>query len=190
MPTWLEKNARRLEKPRQLLPNCLPEPGGTWADIGCGEGVFTVVLYEIIGPDCEIHAVDKNRGALRRLEANFAETHPQATLHAHKADFRDPLELPQLDGLVIANALHFVIDEQKGEVLQRLVHNLKPGGRAIIVEYNAQRGNLAVPYPLDDAGFIELGRKTGLADLRIAARTPSSFMGEMYAGVGIAPSPG
>jgi ubiquinone/menaquinone biosynthesis C-methylase UbiE len=189
MSTWLEKNARRLEKPRQLLPNCLPEPGGTWADFGCGEGVFSVVLYEIIGPDCEIHAVDKNRGVLRRLKANFADVYPQATIHAHKADFRKPLDIPKLDGFVIANALHFVFDDQKEEVLQSLIHHLKPGGRAIIVEYNAHRGNLAVPHPLDDAGFIELGRKIGLVDVRISARAPSSFMEEMYAGVGITPSP-
>lgn len=189
MPSWMEKNTRRLEKPRQLLPACLPETGGTWADFGCGEGIFTIVLYELVGPECELHAIDKNRGALRRLQANFTEMYPQATLHTHRADFKNPVDLPELDGFVIANALHFVTDDQKQEVLQRLTDYLKPGGRGIVVEYNAQRGNFAVPHPLDDAGFIELGRKIGLEDVHIPARVPSSFMGEMYAGIGLAPSP-
>jgi ubiquinone/menaquinone biosynthesis C-methylase UbiE len=189
MNTWLEKNARKLEKPRQLLPPCIPDAGGVWADIGSGVGIFTAVLYELVGPDCDIHAVDKNRRSLQKLAAHFSETNPQAVLHSHKEDFRQPLDLPSLDGFVMANALHFVRDDQKRVVLSQLVEYLKPGGRAIIIEYNAHRGNFAVPYPLDEVGFLELAKEIGLQNAHIAAKVPSSFMGEMYAGVGLAPSP-
>ena len=55
----------------------------------------------------------------------------------------------------MANSLHFVAD--KAPVLSRLIRLLKPGGRLIVVEYNTSRGNSAVPYPLDEHGFLELG---------------------------------
>ena len=189
MNLWLEKNAGKLEKPRHLLPPCIPTQGGVWADIGCGEGIFTTVLYELVGPDCEIYAVDKNRRPLQKLLNNFAEQYPEANVMTLQKDFTQPLDLPTLDGFVMANALHFIQDDLKGNTLDRLVKLLKPGGRAIIIEYNARRGNVAVPHPLDEKGFVELASEIGLVDVHIAAKVPSSFMGEMYAGVGIAASP-
>ena len=189
MNSWLEKNARKLEKPRKLLPPCIPSPGGTWADIGCGEGIFTAVLYELVGPDCEIYAVDKNRRPLQKLLNNFAEQYPEANVMTLQQDFTQPLDLPALDGFVMANALHFLEDAEKGEVLKQLSSLVKPAGRVIIIEYNARRDNVAVPHPLDEMGFRELAKEIGLREIQIAAKVRSSFMGEMYAGVGIAPSP-
>jgi ubiquinone/menaquinone biosynthesis C-methylase UbiE len=188
MNTWLEKNARKLEKPSHLLPPCIPETGGIWADFGCGEGIFTAVLYELVGPDCEIYAVDKKQRILQTLLNNFEERYPEAVVHVVNSDFRQPLDIPALDGFVMANALHFIKHDQKHSVLNQLVKHLKPGGRAVIIEYNARRGNIAVPHPLDELGFLELAKEIGLQDVQIAARVPSSFMGEMYAGVGITAS--
>ena len=189
MSTWLEKNSRKLEKPRQLLPLCIPKLGGIWADFGCGEGIFTTVLYELVEPDCEIYAVDKKRRSLNTLLSNFEQLYPEAIIHALHKDFRQPLDIPALDGFVMANSLHFVKEDQKRSAFNQLVKHLKPGGRAIIIEYNARRGNFAVPHPLDENGFLKLASKVGLVDVHIAAKVESSFMGEMYAGVGIAPSP-
>jgi len=189
MNSWLEQNRRKLEKPRQLLPPCIPTPGGIWADIGCGEGIFTAVLYELVRPDCEIYAVDKNRRSLQKLLNNFADLYPEANVMTLQQDFRQSLDLPALDGFIMANALHFIQDDLKSKVLNRLVKLLKPGGRAIIIEYNAPRGNFAVPHPLDEKEFVELASEIGVVDVHIAAKVPSSFMGEMYVGVGIAPLP-
>jgi hypothetical protein len=67
--------------------------------------------------------------------------------------------------------------------LARLVKLLKPGGRFIVVEYNTRRGNAAVPYPLDEWGFLALAEEAGLGQAEIVARIPSTFLGEMFAGV-------
>lgn len=183
MKSWLEKNARKLEKPRRLLPPCIPSQGGTWADFGCGEGIFTAVLYEQVGPECEIHAIDRSRRSLQILTNNFSESFPHAKLHSHNVDFRQAIDIPMLDGFVMANSLHFVQANQKHALLHHLVQFLKPSGRAIIVEYNSRKGNFAVPHPIDENGFRMLAEEVGLQDVCIAVKTPSSFMGEMYAGV-------
>jgi ubiquinone/menaquinone biosynthesis C-methylase UbiE len=180
--TWAEREGRRIQKAITLLRPGIPGPGGTWADVGCGDGIFTFALYALIQPDGAIYAVDRDQFALDALERNWAESYPDAELHPLRADFTHELELTALEGIVMANALHFVTD--KAPVLARLMRLLKSGGRLIIVEYNTNRGNSAVPYPLDEHGFIRLAAQVGLHKPRILARIPSSFLGEMYAGLG------
>ena len=41
------------------------EQGGRWADIGAGEGAFTLALADLLGPGGQIIAVDRDAGALR-----------------------------------------------------------------------------------------------------------------------------
>jgi len=142
---WAQREARRIQKAIALLQPGIPGSGGVWADIGCGDGIFTSALYTLIQPDGEIHAVDRDQFALDALARNFAESYLDATLHTLHADFTRELTLPALDGMIMANSLHFIAD--KAPVLSRLIGLLKPGGRLIVVEYNARRGNSAVPYP-------------------------------------------
>jgi trans-aconitate methyltransferase len=184
LSTWARREARRIEKARTLLRGGAEDMGGTWADLGCGDGIFTAALHTLLQPGSEIYAVDRNRRALRALMQNFAEGYPEASIHPLLADFTRSLSLPPLDGLVMANSLHFV--KHKRSVLVRIVDLLEPGGRLILVEYNATRGNFAVPYPLDEVGFLTLAREVGLDEARILAKIPSSFMGEMYSGMGLA----
>jgi ubiquinone/menaquinone biosynthesis C-methylase UbiE len=169
-----------------LLP-CIDEVGGIWADLGCGEGLFTAILYRLLGRNSEIFAVDKNARALRTLERNFQETCPEARLHLLQADFTQVLSLPPLDGFILANALHFVKNRQKDIVLERLSTYLKPSGKVIVIEYNTNRGNFAVPFPFDEDQFILLANRLNLRKPQIVARAPSSFLGEMYAGTALAP---
>jgi len=192
----------RIQKARTLLRPAIPGPvvgpvmsgtnggangpGGVWADLGCGDGVFTIALYTLIRPGGEIYAVDKSRRALRALEQEFARGYPDAVVHSLCADFTHPLALPPLDGFVMANSLHFV--REKRPLLGRLAELLKPGGRFIVVEYNTGRGNPWVPYPLDETGFLKLAAKAGLHQARVVARIPSTFLGEMYAGLAFAGS--
>jgi len=179
---WFARDKRKFKKARRLLSPCISERGGVWADFGCGEGIFTAILFELIGPECEIHAVDKSQRALSRLKDNFRETFPSAALHVHHADFTSPLPLPTLDGCTLANALHFIRDEHKWHVLEQLAKNIKSDGKIIVIEYNTNRGNYAVPFPLPEDEFINLARKLDLRNPRIVTRVPSSFLGEMYAG--------
>src|SRR5687767_11758231 len=83
-------------------------PRGSWADLGAGSGAFTLALRELIGASAHIHAVDRDRARLRELErayqARFGDTN---NLYIHVTDFTRALDLPPLDGIVMANSLHF-----------------------------------------------------------------------------------
>lgn len=91
-----------------LLKAARLKPGGAWADLGAGSGAFTLALRELVGPDAVIYAVDKDRGALSELErAHQARFGSLQNLHLLPADFTRSLTLPPLDGVVMANSLHY-----------------------------------------------------------------------------------
>ena len=117
--------------------------GGTWADLGAGTGAFTLALADLIGPHGVIHAIDRDRASLAELRSAFVSAVPQAELRVQAADFTRPLDLADLDGIVMANSLHFV--EDKTRVLALVRGYLKHGGRLILVEYDSDRGNGWVP---------------------------------------------
>lgn len=175
---------RRARKARLLLrPAIDARMGGRWADVGCGDGVFTQLLLEWLTPGSTVLAVDQDGGALRRLVAQLAPAE-RAAVQTVQADFTQPLSLAEqepLDGMLLANSLHFVRD--KLPVLTRLAGQLRPGGSCIIIEYNAARGNWAVPHPFRDRACLDLMHAAGLTQATIVTREPSSFLGEIYTAV-------
>lgn len=161
-----------------LLRGGIAGPGGVWADFGSGTGAFTLALADLIGPTGEIYSVDKDRGSLKEQERAMRARFPAVTVHYLAADFSRKLELPPLDGVVMANSLHYQRD--KDAVLQLVRGYLRPGGRLLLVEYNADRGNPWVPYPLSYSTWEAVARRNGFAETRLLARVPSRFLNEMY----------
>lgn len=163
----------------ELLRRGVESTGGIWADLGAGAGAFTLALRELAGPTGEIYAVDRDRRALSDLaaawQARFGST---AGVHTLAADLTSPPDLPALDGVVMANSLHFFRDKRR--VLEQVRLLLKPGGRLLLVEYNVDRGNPWVPYPLSFETFQALAPQAGFTEPHLLARHPSSFLREFY----------
>ena len=63
-------------------------------------------------------------------------------------DFVAGLIDPTLDGIVIANALHFT--QNQAQVVELLRGYLGPAGRMLVVEYHTEHSNFAAPYPRGD----------------------------------------
>jgi ubiquinone/menaquinone biosynthesis C-methylase UbiE len=150
--------------------------GGVWADLGAGTGAFTLALAELVGPGGEVIAVDRDRGALRELERDLRPG--GAAVRTLGADFTKPVDLPSLDGIVMANSLHFVRD--KAPVLALVHRMLKPSGRLLLVEYDADKGNHWVPYPLSFETWRTLADASGFTDTRRLATVPSRFLGRIF----------
>src|ERR671923_2433888 len=97
-----------------LLRPANVSPGGTWADFGAGSGAFTLALRELVGPHANIYAVDKDQRALRELEkAHRQKFSTSQNVHPIRADFTGALSMPPLDGIVMANSLHYFRDKEK-----------------------------------------------------------------------------
>ena len=157
--------------------------GETWADVGAGTGAFTLALAELIGPGGRIVAVDQDRGVLAANAESVAARLPGVQLDSLLADFTAALELPTLDGLVAANSLHFVPRDRQLEVVRALAGYLRPGGRFVVVEYDADRGNSWVPYPFSQTSWERLAAAAGLVESERLGRVPSHFLGAIYSAV-------
>jgi precorrin-6B methylase 2 len=166
----------------ELLRPANPPPGGIWADFGAGSGAFTLALRELVGPEAEIYAVDEDRSRLAELEREYRARFRDATrLHIFPADFSRTLELPPLDGILMANSLHFFRDKEA--ILHHVHSYLKPGGALLLVEYNVDTGNLWVPYPLSFETWQKLASHAGFGVPRLLATRPSSFLRGFYSAI-------
>jgi len=166
-----------------LLRGGVPGPGPIWADLGSGMGAFTLALADLLGPQGRIYSVDRDGAALhaqaRALRARF----PDVWVECRHQDFTQPLALPPLDGVVMANSLHFQRDP--ATVLARVRDLLRPGGHLVIVEYNTDQGNLWVPYPLSYPAWAALAAGSGFKETRQLAAVPSRFLGEIYSALSV-----
>src|SRR5437588_6189374 len=156
----------------------IPFPGCSLSDLGSSGGAFTLALADLLGPTGQIYSVDKERSALRQQEREMRSRFPSTIVSYLVADFAHRLDLPPLDGIVMANSLHFL--RHKDPTLQLIRSYLKPHGRLIIVEYNADRGNMWVPYPFSYGTWEKLAKQNGFASTQLLASVPSRFFGGMY----------
>ena len=165
-----------------LLRDGVSAKGGRWADLGAGDGAFTFALADLLGPTAEITAVDRDSSSLRRL-GSAAGARP--AIQTLVADFTQPLHLSGLDGVVMANSLHFVRDQPP--VLAEVRDLLRPGGSLIVVEYETDRGNPWVPHPFSFRTWEGMAASAGFERTRLLHRHPSRHFGSLYSAASIKP---
>jgi len=102
----------------------------------------------------------------------------QGPIDVRVADFTRPLDLGDLDGVLMANSLHFVLD--KGPVIRAVQAMLRPGGRLIIVEYGTDRGNPWVPHPFTYEQWERMAAQAGFKNTKLLRTVPSRWLGSMY----------
>ena len=164
----------------RLIEGAIPPGAGAWADLGAGDGTFTRALVELLGPKVRVYAVDRDSRALAAVERWATKT--GAKVIPVVADFTRPFDLPDLDGplegMLFANALHFVRDADI--VVARLAEWLRPGGRVVIVEYDRRPASRWVPHPLPATRLPPLAASAGLSTPVIMATRPSAYGGDLY----------
>jgi len=94
------------------------------------------------------------------------------------SDIGGNLALPELDGALLANVLHYMPD-QPG-FLQRLQGQLRPNGVLIIIEYDTNTGNQWVPYPVSYDRMKELAAGLRLDILLLGTERSKFNAGTLY----------
>ena len=156
-----------------------------WADLGAGHGTFTAALAMLLGQGARVHAIDRDVAAYAALLA-LAGRRPSGTVIVPQlADFADPrawdaLALRDLDGVLLANALHFVPASQQPAVLARVAGALRPGGALVLVEYEGRAPSPWVPHPVSQARLQAIV-PAGWARPRTVGARGSMFGGSIYA---------
>lgn len=185
-----------------MLRPGISAPGGVWADFGSGTGAFTLSLQDIVGAEAEIFSIDKDHSALqeqgrefkRRFEASRDENPHLHFIQSDLMRLKAQQDVPPLDGIIMANVLHYFPDASRAphlmpklrdlptkvQVLNHVRTFLKPNGSLILIEYNVDVGNMWVPYPLSFPTYQQLAPRAGFATPRLLATIPSRFLNEFY----------
>jgi ubiquinone/menaquinone biosynthesis C-methylase UbiE len=163
-----------------LIRGGIAGSGGVWADLGAGTGNFSWALAELIGQPGTIYAVDRDAKAIRQLHQRIERAAPSARIVPQQADITHPLSLPALDGVLLANSLHFIRDQ--AAALSRIASYLRPAGRLLLVEYDLRAPLPWVPYPVSLAGLAALAADAGFEQpVEIGRRVSPSSNVAMFA---------
>jgi SAM-dependent methyltransferase len=137
--------------------------GTTVADIGAGEGYYTIRLAERVGPKGRVLAQDINRGALDRLGERV--TREQVDNVAIKEGAVDDPRLPQssFDRIFMVHMYHEI--EQPYAFLWRMRPALAKGGQVIVVDRDRATDQHGIPPKLLFCEFDAVGyRLTGFTE--------------------------
>lgn len=161
-----------------LIKKAITKTGGSWADFGSGDGAFTLALRDLTGPLARIFSIDKDKNRLQTQEKAFEKMFSSFDIRFLATDFTMDIELPPLDGILMANSLHYV--EDQADFLTKIKDYLKPEGKLIFVEYNTDVGNEWVPYPVSYTKLEELTKQSGYITVELLEKVPSKYWNEMY----------
>lgn len=143
-----------------LRPAVIATSPEVWADLGCGGGTFTRALTGLLPIGSQVIGVDQQK---------------QKFAHFMQADFvKDELDL-QVNGLLLANSLHYV--EDKVTLLRKLGDLFIGHPKFILIEYDTDRSNRWVPYPIP---FQELASIFKSYQIEKVAGRLSAYGGMMY----------
>jgi SAM-dependent methyltransferase len=125
-----------------------------WADLGCGEGLFTKALCYILPSGGTMYAYDLKTP---HLPTNINGVN----IETGRLDFvKEDLNLFNLHGILMANSIHYVPD--KISLLNKLKRSLRPGGFFIFVEYDTDAPvSHWVPYPMSFASLKKIAGELG-----------------------------
>jgi SAM-dependent methyltransferase len=141
----------------------------TWADLGCGTGLFTRALASLLPRGSTVYAADRSITITTTgLQANGVYIEP-AVLDFVTGD----MSFGALDGILMANSLHFAAD--KPALLKKLSNSLKEDGCLIIAEYDTDTANPWVPYPVSLKSIQPLFKNAGFTQVEKLRTQPSIY---------------
>lgn len=134
---WLIRESREEEEnPAKLLAALELKPGQTVADIGCGNGFYTLLMAEKVGPTGKVYAVDIQPEMLQLLDerAKAAGLTNIVPVLSSPADPNLPADA--VDLIMLVDVYHeFAYPEQMLGAMRRA---LKPSGVVALAEYRLE----------------------------------------------------
>ncbi len=129
---WYARIKVALEDNYKPFDDLVPKQGDI-IDLGCGYG-FLCYMLSFLSEDRTITGVDYDE---EKIETALNCYSKNDRVHFYAADVKI-FPLTQYDGIVIADVLHYLTPDDQEFMIERCIHALKPGGRLIIREGNAE----------------------------------------------------
>ncbi len=153
---WSTEEARdRLREADEVMDRAGITPGMTVADIGAGEGYYTVRLASRVGKDGRVLAQDIVP-EVRDMLAERVNRERMDTVSVKLGEPADPkLPAASFDRVLMVHMYHEIADPY--EFLWNLRPALKPGGQVVVVDADRPTQNHGTPPALLKCEFAALG---------------------------------
>ncbi len=133
--------------PKDILRQCGISPGSTVGDFGTGAGSYAHEAATYVGPHGVVYAFDVQKDLVTRL-AHEVEGKKENVIHPLWVDLEHPkgtgIKEGVLDVAIVTNILFQI--ENKDTFIKEIARVLRPGGRALIVDWKESFGHMG-PHP-------------------------------------------
>jgi len=156
---WVLDNffRRWIHNPKKIF-NGLVKEGMTVLDVGCGPGLFSIAMAEMVGKSGKVIAADLQDGMLEKVKSKLNESN-KAIIKLHKCQEDRIGVTEKVDFVLVFYVLHEV-PSQEG-FLREIKTILKPGGRVLIIEPNFHVTKKAFEQSIDTAISVGLRCEQG-----------------------------
>lgn len=146
-----------------------------WAIFGVPNKNYVYAIADVLGLSGQVHAVDKSK---RKLAVINPEVKGLAKINLENKDFLAAKLFDDLDGVFLPYSLHKVANPMK--FLGQVMLSIKVDGKLLILDYNTQRANPRLKYPVDIKRLNSLTKKLALPEPKILQKTRARFGRESY----------
>jgi hypothetical protein len=154
-----------------------------WADLGSGDGTFTLALADLLASGSAIHAMDLDGSALRRIPSAYKGVR----IIRHRGDFTSRTwPFAGVDGILMANSLHYV--ENQAAFIRSCESKMKSRRFFLVVEYDTSEASRWLPYPVSRTRLTSLFERAGYSSIRVLRSRPSVYRRAPLYAVAIGPS--
>jgi ubiquinone/menaquinone biosynthesis C-methylase UbiE len=133
--TWAQvanDSREKWEKVNEILAALQAEPGKRIADVGAGEGFYSLRIARAVGPSGRVTAVDIDEKYLDKLRARLQQDNV-TNIDVVVGAVDDPrLPANTFDAVLIYNSYHEMTSPEP--ILKSILAALNPGGRLVMAE--------------------------------------------------------
>src|SRR5262245_2652307 len=116
-------------------------------DVGSGTGTLSVAARRRVGPNGSVHGVDASPEMVTAATSKSQRSGLQVTFAVAAAQSL-PFSDASFDVVLCSLALHHLPPETRAAALAEMRRVLKPGGRALIVEFSRGQGLSGLLHPI------------------------------------------
>lgn len=135
----LEKDRDRWlwQLPMKVIKELEIVEGMVVADVGAGDGYFTIPIAQKIGKKGIVFASDIDKNALDRLKDKSDKLGLKNVRIILGTEDNPKLSIGQIDIVLIVNTIHLIKD--LNSVLDNIKTSLKQGGKVVIIQWDSEK---------------------------------------------------
>ena len=172
-----EVSGPQIEEGRQFLRELKLSLGDKVLDMGCGTGLVTKLIADVVGPDGLVVGVDPDAERIEIAKENYKEYgNLQFCVGSSASGFLHDSE-PYYDVHISTNAFHWFAEGEKSVYLRKAFECLKSGGKLGIWCASAMPDNMKVPgfHSLTQQGYHDWFQNVGLFKNVVVEKSPYTF---------------